>query len=129
MVDLRPKVCNLCGGKVRYISNAKIYGRKYGSGYCYWCSSCGAYVGTHCPWPKKAMGILADAEMRQWKKKCHDLFDPFWNSAEQSRHKVRMELYHKLAVEMGIPDDMCHFGYFQLDELKCAYEIMENRVE
>lgn len=57
-VNLYPKVCNLCGGKVECISNSVIYGREYGSGYCYRCQSCGAYVGTHKPWPKRAMGIL-----------------------------------------------------------------------
>ena len=47
MIDLYPKVCNLCGGPVEYVSNAMIYGRQYGSGFCYRCQSCGAYVGTH----------------------------------------------------------------------------------
>jgi len=46
MIDLQPKKCNLCSDPVEYISNAKVYGRKYGSGYCYRCRSCNAYVGT-----------------------------------------------------------------------------------
>lgn len=123
MVEIYPAKCNLCDGKVVYISNDKIYGRQYGSGYCYYCTGCGAYVGTHKPWPKKAMGILADEEMREWKKKCHNLFDPIWKG--KSAGKKRSQLYHKLADCMGIPVEQCHFGYFDLGNLKKAYEILK----
>ena len=38
MINTQPEVCNLCGGKVIYTSNARVYhGREYGSGYCYLC--------------------------------------------------------------------------------------------
>jgi uncharacterized protein with PIN domain len=69
MVNLQPTKCNLCGGRVEYISNAEIYGRIYGSGYCYRCRNCGAYVGTHERRPKEAFGILANEEMRKMKIK------------------------------------------------------------
>ena len=41
-MTLQPKVCNICGGDVEYITNDKIYGKKYGSGYCYHCTKCGS---------------------------------------------------------------------------------------
>lgn len=62
-----PKICNICGGKVIYCSNAEIYGVEYGSGKCYLCTKCGAYVGTHKPRPKEALGLLADEQMRKGK--------------------------------------------------------------
>lgn len=124
MIDLHPKTCNLCGGRVECISNDKIYGRRYGSGYCYRCTECGAYVGTHKPWPDKALGILADAEMRDWKMKCHGLFDALWKDAK-NRRKRRRQLYIRLAGEMGISVEACHFGYFDLQQLKRAYQILE----
>ena len=68
MIDKYPTVCNLCGGKVIYTSNARIYGKEYGSGKCYLCTNCGAYVGTHKPRPREALGLLADAKMRTGKK-------------------------------------------------------------
>lgn len=123
MVNVYPTRCNLCNGKVVYISNAQIYGKKYGSGYCYYCTSCRAYVGTHKPWPKKAMGILANEEMRAWKKNCHNLFDPFWKGEGGSRK--RNQLYQNLASGMGIAIDQCHFGYFDLENLKKAYAILK----
>ncbi len=122
MIDVYPKICNICGERVEYISNTKIYGRQYGSGYCYRCTVCGAYVGTHKPWPRKAMGILANAEMREWKMKCHGLFDSFWNGTGRRR---RNQLYIRLAGEMGIPAKDCHFGYFDLRQLRLAYRILE----
>ncbi|MFY3305270.1 zinc-finger-containing protein, partial [Achromobacter xylosoxidans] len=43
-----PKACHCCGGQVRLISNAEIYGREYGPWpFAYLCSQCGAYVGLH----------------------------------------------------------------------------------
>lgn len=118
MMDLYPTRCNICQGKVVYISNARVYG----SGYCYYCTGCGAYVGTHKPWPDKALGILADGEMREWKMKCHGVFDPFWK--RKGKRKTRGALYGRLAEQMGIPVDDCHFGYFDLAELEKAYRIV-----
>ena len=127
MIDLYPTTCNLCGGAVEYISNAEIYGQKYGSGYCYYCTSCGAYVGTHVRSPRKAMGILANKEMREWKVKCHSIFDPFWQvkkgRAEKSRR--RSSLYIRLAGEMRIAVPDCHFGHFDLNHLQHAYKILQ----
>ena len=84
-MTLHPKICNLCGGDVEYISNEKVYGKKYGSGYCYHCTKCGAYVGTHKSRPKEAFGILANKEMRQMKMKCHDKFDALWETPTERR--------------------------------------------
>lgn len=119
-ICLYPKTCNICGGEVIYTTNDKIYGKRYGSGYCYLCTNCGAYVGTHRPRPKEALGLLADKEMRIMKMKCHDLFDRQWTNQHQ-----RSMLYKKLADQLSIPIEQCHFGYFDLSMLKKAYEILK----
>ncbi|MBQ7818518.1 MAG: hypothetical protein IJ341_02355 [Bacteroidales bacterium] len=116
---LHPTVCNLCGGEVEFISNSLIYGKPYGSGYCYYCTSCGAYVGTHKPRPKDALGILANNEMREMKKKCHAIFDTMWTS-----HKERSKQYAWLAKRLGIKVQDCHFGHFDLETLNLAYTIL-----
>lgn len=123
-MDLHPTVCNLCGGPVIYTSNAEIYGREYGSGKCYLCTQCGAYVGTHKPRPREALGILADARMRAGKMACHSLFDSLWKG-EKKAGKKRRALYAWLAKQMDIPVSECHFGYFTLEQLKQAYRILE----
>ena len=124
-VNQYPTVCNLCGGEVEYIPNSEIYnGVSYGSGYCYRCKACGAYVGTYTNKPRKALGILANGEMREWKMKCHNLFDSFWKDAPL-HSKKRSLLYTELATELSISVEECHFGFFDMDMLKKAYTIIQ----
>lgn len=115
MIITKPKHCNLCGGDVIYTSNAVIYGKEYGSGRCYLCTECGAYVGTHRPYPERAMGILANKEMRAKKRECHDVFDKMWSNG-----KERSRLYKKLAKEMNMKLEDCHFGYMDIQDLEMA---------
>jgi len=128
MIDLQPQKCNLCGGKVEYTTNAEIYGRTYGSGKCYLCRNCKAYVGTHEKRPTEAFGILANDEMRKWKIKCHSLFDGLWQfKADNKRRQYRSKCYEALAEALNITKEDCHFGYFDLDMLKKAYLILLNQ--
>lgn len=130
LIDLYPTKCNLCGGKVIYISNSRIYGKEYGSGKCYCCKKCGAYVGTHKQRPKEALGILGNAEMREMKMKCHRLFDEQWKNEPTSkkRHIARKKAYQKLAVHLSISVNDCHFGYFDLGMLNKAYELLKGEL-
>lgn len=123
MINLQPTKCNLCGGDVEYIENSKIYGKSYGSGWCYHCKSCGAYVGTHKPRPKIALGILANKEMKGWKMSCHKMFDDLWRKQGFNRGFC----YKWLAIEMGIEYKDCHFGYFNMKQLRQAYAILKNK--
>lgn len=131
LIDLQPTKCNLCGGQVIYMSNSKIYGREYGSGKCYFCTKCGAYVGTHKSRPQEALGILANAEMREMKMKCHELFDHQWNDEKTSkkRHIARKKAYADLAFKLDIPVDGCHFGYFDADMLDKVYGILKGCIK
>lgn len=56
-MNLNPTKCNICDGKVIYTSNKIIYGKEFGSGKCYYCTECGAYVGTHKSRSKEALGL------------------------------------------------------------------------
>lgn len=124
MINTHPTRCNICGGPVTYGSNARVYGREYGSGYCYLCERCGAYVGTHKPRPREALGLLADEPMRTGKKMCHAIFDSFWKGKPEAGKK-RHDLYRWLAHEMEIPVEDCHFGYFDIGQLRRAYIILQ----
>lgn len=123
MIDTHPTKCNICGGPVIYVSNDRVYGRKYGSGYCYLCKNCGAYVGTHKPRPKEALGLLADESMRKGKMMCHSLFDPIWEGKPKA-NKKRKDLYKWLSKQMDIPVEYCHFGYFDIHQLRKANKIL-----
>ncbi|MEG0324063.1 MAG: zinc-finger-containing protein [Raoultibacter sp.] len=125
-ISLYPSTCNLCGGDVIYTSNADVYhGKEYGSGKCYLCTKCGAYVGTHVPRPDEAFGVLADKPMREGKMACHKLFDSFWRGKKNARWK-RAKLYEWLAGELSIDVRDCHFGYFNRETLSRAYSILKD---
>lgn len=122
-VDLHPKVCPICGGKVEYIRLRALYGDylKYGekSGFCYHCKNCDATVGTHKKNPTEALGLLANKETRGLRQRNHDMFDKFWKTK-----KERSVYYDKLAKEMGIAPEECHFAWFSKEELEQSYQIM-----
>lgn len=126
MIDLHPTTCNICGGKVIYTSNTAVYGRRYGSGMCYLCTKCGAYVGTHEPRPKEALGILSNKEMRSMKMTCHNLFDALWKGkpSKGSGRSPRRKAYRWLSDQLGIPEEECHFGYFDMNMLQRAYSLL-----
>lgn len=125
-INKKPTKCNLCGGDVIYTSNSIIYGKEYGNGCCYYCTNCGAFVGTHKNNPSVALGILANPEIRVLRKQCHLKFDSFWVDIEDKheRKRVRQECYWRLADEMDIYIDECHFGYFDAEELRRALRII-----
>ena len=116
----RPKVCNLCGGEVSFVRNELIYGRPYGSGRAYLCSVCGAYVGTHANSPRTAMGLLADDEMRELRKQCHELFDMTWHD-----RKERSIRYMELARKMDMNSADCHFAWMDKSDLKRALSLLK----
>lgn len=127
MINIHPTICNICGGEVIYTSNSIVYGKEYGSGKCYYCTRCGAFVGTHKPRPTEALGILSTKEMRQMKMACHNLFDKKWKNEPTSRkrHIARSKAYKWLAGQLNISVNDCHFGFFDMDMLQRAYTILQ----
>lgn len=70
-------------------------------------------VGCH-PGTIKPLGRLATKELRVWKMKAHEAFDPLWKSREMKRG----DAYGWLAGELGIRVEKCHIGMF--DEAMCG---------
>ena len=104
--------CPYCGRATELADSAEIYGgRSYGM--IYLCRPCDAYVGCHNG-TINAKGRLADAELREWKKKAHNAFDPIW----QERHMRRKLAYAWLSEKMGVPSEYTHIGMFDVAECK-----------
>lgn len=120
-----PAECIYCNAEVKLVSNAEIYGKKYGNGMCYKCSQCDAYVGVH-PDLVTPLGVLADRELRNLKKKAHSLFDPIWQN-KKHKGKARNSAYRNLADKLKIEQKDCHFGHFGKNMLLEAISVLEKK--
>ena len=113
----KPTKCNLCGGVVIYNKASKD---KSVSGFVYYCTNCHAWVGTYPHQKDIAYGLLADFDTRKKRATVHDWFDKLW-----SNHNERDALYGKLAQELGIEKDDCHFGNMNSEQLDKALGIIK----
>ena len=113
-----PIDCDYCGGKVRLVSNAVIYGREFGSGKAYVCEKCTASVGTHqdCITP---LGSLADKQTKQARKDAHVAFDALWRGKGSG---ARERLYAKLAEYFQA--DKVHIGWLSAQECQKVLEFV-----
>lgn len=110
--------CPYCGGESVYTSSREVYGgRDYGM--IYLCRPCNAYVGVHKSEPTVALGRLANAELREWKKKAHAAFDPIWKNGHMDRTTAYAWLSEKLCIEK----ELCHIGMFDVIECKKVIQV------
>lgn len=112
-------LCPYCNKDSELIDSIEIYGTSYGMMFI--CRPCNAYVGTHSTKnPPEALGRLANAELREWKKRVHAAFDPLWENGSMYRRSA----YKWLSVQMGIPFKECHIGMFDIEMCQKAYDIL-----
>lgn len=104
--------CPYCGKPAQLVDSAIVYGgRSYG---LIWdCRPCDAYVGVHRG-TQTPLGRLANAELREWKKRAHAYFDQLWKSRKMSRGQA----YSHSAKIMGIPKHEAHIGMFDVERCR-----------
>ena len=115
--DPKPTKCNLCGGVVIY--NKADKGKSL-SGFVYYCTQCHAWVGTYPHDKEIAYGPLANFDTRKQRAEIHDWFDKLWKN-----HDERDMYYGKLAQELGIEKERCHFGMMESEMLEKALKIVK----
>lgn len=121
----KPTICRYCGSKVVFTSNAEIYGREYGTGKCYLCRNCRAFVGVH-PGTDKPLGTLADEELRSWRKAAHFWFDQIWK--KPLRLTTRYKAYGWLAERLELPREKTHIGMFEKEECEKTIELSREKI-
>lgn len=99
------EICPYCDQKPKYVDSAEVYGKSYGM--IYLCKPCGAWVGVH-KGTRNPLGRLANKNLREWKIKAHDAFDPLWKNGFMSRKGA----YVWLSNQLSIPYELSHIGYF-----------------
>lgn len=94
--------CPYCNKEAKYGPNEEYYGRRFGRSYmCYYCKDCDAYVGTHNN-TTRALGTMANHELRKKRMAVHALIDPLWKEGGYSRGKVYQMLSDALGREVHV---------------------------
>ena len=101
--------CPYCGCPTALVDDSVIYGRSYGS-RCYICRPCDAWVGCH-KGSDKALGRVANKELRKLKHQAHEAFDPIW----KDNYLPRKAAYEILSIAFGLPPEQTHIGMFNED--------------
>ena len=76
------RICAYCEQPTVLVDSQVVYSRSYGP--IYYCHDCKAWVGTHRD-SNRALGRVANKELREAKKKAHSAFDPLWRKAVNNR--------------------------------------------
>jgi len=117
------KVCPYCKKPSEYVKDSSVvFSRDFGP--IYYCKSCAAWCGCHKDEPKKSLGRLANAELRELKKEAHAAFDPVWKSNLKNRHQA----YAWLSEQLNIPPEFTHIGMFGLDTCKKVVELCKKEL-
>jgi hypothetical protein len=122
---LRGELCPYCKKGTYLVDSSVIYsGKSYGKLYI--CGSCDAYVGVY-KGTKKALGRLANSELRYWKKEVHAEFEPLLEFLIEEKGISKEEAisfcYRWLSKKMGIPIEETRIGMFDVEECKRAIQI------
>jgi len=115
-------LCPYCGKEALWVSNEKVYGKRYGKSYmCYYCPTDEAYVGCHNN-TRKPLGTMANKELRDWRIKAHAKIDPLWRtgSDKTNRNYRRKKLYQRLKELFG---HEVHVGESDIEMCKKIIEI------
>lgn len=120
-------MCPYCGCPTKFVDSIRVYKvRSYGMIYI--CFNCDAWVGSHKN-SRQALGRLADAELRLWKRMAHDALDPIWKAQEATgvlKHIARNEVYRWLSINMGTDVKYTHIGMFNIDQCRQVIELCKN---
>ncbi|AAY53453.1 gp150 [Listeria phage P100] len=116
-----PTKCPLCQGNIKYTSNADLYGKEYGNGMCYMCTSCRASSGVVSLSSREPSSTISDKPMKILKKACYGLLD----QASRSCHTDQDDIMEQLAVLMKVSvDDL--FNWLTKGELLKATAILSD---
>ena len=117
------KICPYCNSGTEYVDSSVVYGKSYGM--IYMCGLCDAYVGVH-KGTDKALGRLANNELRFWKKRAHAYFDGLWQRKIDkgfSKGEARGSAYKWLSIEMKLHIDLTHIGMMDVEQCQRVVDV------
>lgn len=109
-------LCPYCDREAKLVSGVTVYpSRADLRDRLFWrCAPCDAHVGTHADSTHRhvPLGSLANAELREWRRRAHTLFDPLWQQGNNPL--TRAQAYEWLRKFMGLTRHEAHIGAFGL---------------
>ena len=120
------RICAYCEQPTVLVDSQVVYSRSYGP--IYYCHDCKAWVGTHRD-SNRALGRVANKELREAKKKAHSAFDPLWRKAVNNgrkKNEARAAAYKWLSEQMETPIEYTHIGMFDVEQCKKVVELCKN---
>ncbi len=120
--ELTVLICPYCGKLAKLCNGDEVYPRRTDLHKLrFWnCVPCDARVGTH-KGTVKPLGRLANAQLRYWKMKAHEAFDPRWRGGDLKRK----DAYSWLADRMGLKNGDCHIGMMDVSQCKKVVDICD----
>jgi len=109
--------CEYCGKEAEYIDSKDYYGVSYGM--IYLCRDCDAMVGTHKN-SGKPLGRMANKELRELRKKAHNMLDVLWRNGYMGRQKVYELMYKETGVK--------HIGWTDINDCRKVISWLEDIV-
>lgn len=88
--------CPYCGESSVRMTQTEYYGREFNGNLMFVCRPCDATVGCHPD--GRPLGSLADKELRQLRRACHDALDHWW----KGRAVTRKMMYRFLREDTGV---------------------------
>jgi hypothetical protein len=117
--------CPYCNCRTEKVTDKDIYGPQSNyDRYFYRCvKNPDHYVGIRKSDNETSMGRVADKNLRYWKRKGHEAFDPIWKDLKifSTQHGA----YVWLSGKMNLPLNVTHFGMFDVEQCKTAIEHCE----
>lgn len=109
-----PPICPYCGSIAIFSSTYDIYNTDYGMVWlCPNFPTCDSYVGAHKS-DNRPKGSMANKELRKWRMRAHESFDPLWKRKIMDRG----DAYQYMQSLMHLDPDLCHIGMFDIDQCK-----------
>ncbi len=121
------KICRYCGGVIRLVPAAAIYGTaaakrlELEQEWIYQCQNCNARVGCH-KGTTRPLGDVANESLRLKRIETHRVFDSFW----RSRRMTRSQGYRWLSAQMGLSKRRTHIGGFEMDQCQQVIDLCTN---
>ena len=112
--------CPYCHGDTEFVDSREVYGTSYGMIYI--CRPCGAWVGVH-KGTSRALGRLANEDLRKYKKLAHACFDLVWKAYANMGHspqEARKEAYTWLGGKLGMDPENTHIGMMDIAQCKAV---------